>query len=402
MNRTRPTCPVCTGTMRKNGTTTKGTTRWRCTTCGASTTNTRTDDHHARRFQLFINWIQSPQSLTTLAQQHRVTRRTLTRWFHNYWYVEVPRNTDHHRIYDQLFIDGTYFNTKCLLIACTFDHVVAWRWCTKEDSYNYTRLFDQLQPPLIVTTDGQKGALKAITTTWPTTKIQRCLVHIKRNIQQHVTLNPKLKPGKALRKLSLNLLKIHTANDAATWMTQLHEFHTVYRDWLNEKTYTTDVSQSEIPGFVRPTATWWYTHYRHRRAYRQLEKLARQGHLFTFVNPPDGVEGTIKSTTNCLEGGINAQIKALARNHRGMIDEHQRIAVDWWLYLHTQLPDDPVKIARQQHWGQDALAKADVLIQQEQPDAHRDDGRPALYDTGIDATPTNSIGIRSGWAGRHN
>ena len=83
-----------------------------------------------------------------------------------------------------------------------------------------------------------------------------------------------------------------------------------------------------------------------------------------------------------------------------MTDDHQRIAVDWWLYLHTQLPDDPVKIARQQKWGQDALAKVQVLINQEQPDAHREDGRPALYDTGIDATPTNSMGICKGSLGR--
>ncbi|SJM59874.1 Mobile element protein [Corynebacterium glutamicum] len=89
-----------------------------------------------------------------------MTRRTLTNWFHDYWFVQVPRNTDRFRVYDQLFIDGTFFNTTCLLVAYTFDHVVAWRWCTKEDAYNYTRLFDQLQPPLIVTTDGQKAHSK--------------------------------------------------------------------------------------------------------------------------------------------------------------------------------------------------------------------------------------------------
>ncbi|WP_254360100.1 transposase [Corynebacterium glutamicum] len=126
-----------------------------------------------------------------------MTRRTLTNWFHDYWFVQVSRNTDRYRVYAQLFIDGTFFNTTCLLVAYTFDHVVAWRWCTKEDAYNYTRLFDQRQPPLIVTTDGQKGALKAITTTWPTTKIQRCLVHVKRNVQKHVTLRPVLSSPKS-------------------------------------------------------------------------------------------------------------------------------------------------------------------------------------------------------------
>lgn len=74
--------------------------------------------------------------------------------------------------------------------------------------------------------------------------------------------------------------------------------------------------------------------------------------------------------------------------------------VDWWLYLHTQLPDDPVQIARQQRWGQDGLAKVTVLKNQQATDFGREDGRPASYDTGIESTPTNSMGIRKGWLGR--
>lgn len=386
--------------MIKNGTTSKGTTRWRCTTCGASTTNTRPDDQHAQRFQLFINWIMHSTSRTSIAQDLKITRRTLTNWFHDYWFVQVPRNTDHQRIYDQLFIDGTYFNKKCLLVACTTDHVVAWHWCTQEDSYNYTKLFDQIQPPLIVTTDGQQGALKAIKDTWPTTKVQRCIVHVKRNIQRYVTNKPQLPAGKALKQLSLALLKVSTAQQAAEWTALLQQFYSVYDTWINDKTYKKDVPADKIPRFARNNKTWWYTHYRSRSAYKLLEKLIRQGHLFTFIDPPAGVEGVVKATTNCLEGGINAQIKALARNHRGMFDEHQRIAVDWWLYLHTQLPGDPVKIARQQQWRQDGLAKVTVLKNQETTDFGREDGRPAGYDTGIESTPTNSMGIRKGWLGR--
>ncbi|WP_445082510.1 IS1/IS1595 family N-terminal zinc-binding domain-containing protein, partial [Corynebacterium sanguinis] len=45
MTPNRPRCPVCTGQMKKNGTTTKGTTRWRCKNpdCGSSTTYRRPD-----------------------------------------------------------------------------------------------------------------------------------------------------------------------------------------------------------------------------------------------------------------------------------------------------------------------------------------------------------------------
>ena len=83
--------------------------------------------------------------------------------------------------------------------------------------------------------------------------------------------------------------------------------------------------------------------------------------------------------------------------HRGLSKEHQRIACDWWLYLHTLLPDDPVKIARQQNWGRDALAKAQSLtnqLQQQQTTAPGE--RPATYDNGIDVVYTHSIGIRKG------
>ena len=68
--------------------------------------------------------------------------------------------------------------------------------------------------------------------------------------------------------------------------------------------------------------------------------------------------------------------------HRGLRDEQQRIACDWWLYLHTQLPGDPVEIARQENWGQDALAKAQTLANQEkQATSGHEDGRPATYDS---------------------
>lgn len=83
--------------------------------------------------------------------------------------------------------------------------------------------------------------------------------------------------------------------------------------------------------------------------------------------------------------------------HRGLRDEKQHIACDWWLYLHTQLPDDPVEIARQLNWGQDALAKAQTLANKEtQATSGHEDGRPATYDSAIDTAYNHSMGIRKG------
>ncbi|MDK8824513.1 IS256 family transposase, partial [Corynebacterium coyleae] len=93
--------------------------------------------------------------------------------------------------------------------------------------------------------------------------------------------------------------------------------------------------------------------------------------------------------------GINAQLKLLARTHRGRRGEHQRKMLDWWLYLKTELPGDPIHIARQSNWGQNQLAKVTTLTRNENQ-ADYETGRPALYDNGIDTEYTHSIGIQKG------
>ncbi|MHC9634792.1 IS256-like element IS1249 family transposase, partial [Corynebacterium diphtheriae] len=170
---------------------------------------------------------------------------------------------------------------------------------------------------------------------------------------------------------------------------QLHEFSTIYREWMNEKTMIKD------PKTGAWTRVW--THHNVRKAYNSLNHLWRSEMLFVYLNPPAGVLAPerIKSTTNSLEGGINAQLKLLARTHRGRSGERQRRMLDWWLYLKTELPDDPVRIARQSDWGQGQLAKVSTLTQTENQADH-ETGRPALYDNAIDTDYTHSIGIQKG------
>lgn len=398
------TCPLCHGRIKKNGTTQAGTRRWRCTsaTCGYSFTNTSDTAIQAKRFRIFLQWILTSTPLHTVADNHHRSRRQLQRWFDTFWYVTVPTNLDPHRIYEQIFIDGTYFGNNCLLIASSKTHVLAWHWCKHENTYNYNRLLDKIpNPPQVVTTDGHAGALKAIHDTWPTAQIQRCLVHVKRNIQQDVGLKPTLNSGKVLRWLSLQLLKVDTRAKAAAWTAKLHEFEHTYSAWLNEKTYIKDMQRSDIPTQFRTNKTYFYTHYRHRRAWKLLVKLHKKQHLFTFLtavddhgDTDDARRNNLASTTNSLEGGINAQVKNLARYHRGMSPEHQRTAIDWWCYLHTQYPDNPIEMARQQKWGRSALTKVTAASTNNTPFDH--DGAPAQYDTGIESTHTNDIGIRRG------
>ncbi|QPK79207.1 IS1249 family transposase [Corynebacterium lizhenjunii] len=396
MSTKHPPCPVCAGRSIKHGTTTSSRQRWRCKECGHTFTRCHDDAGQAMWFRVFVDWLTSGISLNTLAKIHNVSVSTLQRRFATFWYVQPPMPADPHRVYDQVFIDGTYFNTKCLLVLADCDHVISWFWGYTEDSWAYGRLLDTIAPPLIATTDGHKGSAKAIRNTWPETKIQRCLVHVKRNIQTATGLHPTSAMGKALRRLSLELLHIDDLDQAADWTIKLQKFGQTFNTQLNEKSYVKDTPLEQIPKSKRHNKRWWYTHYTHRAAYMQLVRLSKAGHLFTYLTEK---QGTIayKSTTNSLEGGINSPIKSLLHAHRGLRDEHQRIACDWWLYTHTQHPRDPVDIAREQNWGKDATAKATILAHHERQTANgHDDGRPALLDNAIDADYNHSMGIRKG------
>ncbi|MBS5918641.1 MAG: transposase, partial [Varibaculum cambriense] len=107
----------------------------------------------------------------------------------NYWCWRVdPVIEPTGQIYDYIQIDGTYLPYGwCLLTAVNNGKVLAWQWCNQENKTAYKQLLKRLPEPLMVITDGQAGALSAIKDQWPNTRIQRCLVHIKRNIRTLTT-----------------------------------------------------------------------------------------------------------------------------------------------------------------------------------------------------------------------
>ena len=285
----RPICTLCGHGLIKNGKTAAGTQRWICPACKASSINTRPTTQEKRHFAIFLDWILSGESADHLATRLGVNRRTLTRWFRLMWFITVPTDTDPYRVYDQVFIDGTYFHKKCLLVACTKDHVIAWQWCLMESSNEYLKLLDKIAEPLVVTTDGSGGALKEIHTAWKNVRIQRCLVHVQRNTFTDISRNPIYPAHKAIRRLGYMLTKVRTRDDAAAFIAAVHHTRLTFGDWLKQRTYRNTVTPGQVPKWVGENQTWWYTHRSARRALRRLEKLAASGELFVFLDPPDGV-----------------------------------------------------------------------------------------------------------------
>ena len=155
--------------MKKNGTTTKGTTRWRCKNpdCGCSTTRHRKDQALARDFTTFHRYVTTTAPLTRIASEIGCSRWTLDRKFEPFWLINVPHTPDPNRVYDQIFIDGTYTDAGCLLVAASHDHVITWHWTQRETAHAYTQLLKNIAPPLCVVLDGGQGAYSAIKACWP-------------------------------------------------------------------------------------------------------------------------------------------------------------------------------------------------------------------------------------------
>ena len=375
---------VCGSRLKRNGTTSAGTVRWRCTECGGSSVKRRPDVVRAAQLDAFVSWLLGPSRQF----EHGRSARTFRRRHAWCWNVD-PVITVTGEVYDQVQLDGTYLNDGwCLLSAINGDgDVIAIQWTDEEKTASWKALLERIPAPRVVVCDGGPGLASALAECWTDTKIQRCLVHVQRNVRGYVTMNPRTEAGKGLRRLSLALTKIRAREQAADWLVALNAWHQDYKGWLDERTTATD------PGAVRPTwvkatATSWFTHDRARKAYHLMARLAARGHLFTYLLEKfDGLG--IASTTNHIEGGVNAVIKTLLRMHRGMTSHHQRRAIEWWAYLHSPAPKPSSSLIRPEHW-QPASAP-----------------RPTFDDTtmipgGWGATLTAEEGLwaRTGWAGR--
>ena len=178
--------------MKKSGRTAAGAQRWKCTTCNASTTaaasaapglrSRRRSGPHPQEtadFALFISWVTSSSSQAQLYHGNDRAFRRRTSWC---WQVPVPAPNPAARELDQVFIDGIWLHHDwVLLIARATTDVIGWQWAARESTTAYQALLAPIPPPQVATTDGAPGALKAITTTWPPTRIQRCLIHVRRD-----------------------------------------------------------------------------------------------------------------------------------------------------------------------------------------------------------------------------
>jgi hypothetical protein len=230
-------CVLCGGTLKRNGKTTAGSTRWRCKDCGASKSVRRPRPDVARRHDLeaFLRWLLGKESQAQV--DGTTTGRTLRRRIAWCWNV-VPQVPATGQIHDEVQLDGIYLSGGwCCLIAIAGGHVIGWQWCDTEKAAAWSALLEKFPAPRAVIVDGGSGLASALQRTWPETKVQRCLVHVQRNVRVLLTLRPRTKAGRQLRALSLALTRIKNRDEALAWLNALNAWHATHKDLLAERTY---------------------------------------------------------------------------------------------------------------------------------------------------------------------
>lgn len=121
-----------------------------------------------------------------------------------------------------------------------------------------------------------------------------------------------------------------------------------------------------------------YTHERLRKARRSLALLLNSGTLFAYLDPNLTAEGPLPATNNRIEGAVNAQIRGMLRNHRGLSTLRRAKAAFWWCAMHVECPKDMAQILREMPTDADVeLLRSEYGIDAESI------GKPAKWGEGL-------------------
>lgn len=317
MNQVR--CFNCGNICVKNGKTKAGTQRWLCKECSDSFTNPI--DNSTKQFVQFQHWLFSKAVQKEMSGAGKSFRRKISK-FWEIWpmppKIESPMKV--------VYVDGIYLGRKaCILICCNKRYVLGWYLCRYENSRVWEALMQRIAAPAMVVSDGGPGFRKALKRVWPKAKLQRCTFHAFLQVKRYTTGSPKTIAGIEMYMTAKDLLMIKDLGQAANWVTRLINWR------IKHKTFLSEMTRDE-KGKLRPM------HERLLKAERSLARLVRQNTLFIYLDESLSYGEELPSTNNRIEGGINAQLRTMLRNHRGMSIERRIKAVFWWCYFHTPKP----------------------------------------------------------------
>lgn len=317
-------CQPCGNKLQKNGyniTKHGKKTKWRCPECHTTRQKFRLDIHQKHTLKSFVNYLIG----TTSAKELYGSITTFHRQSKWCWNIK-PRPLITGEIYDYLIIDAKPLKGSTCAIVRNREYITNWQHGLTENSRLWLDTLVTLPRPKAIVSDGQKGIFKALNLLWPGVAIQRCHIHVRRNIRTKLTNNPQTEAGADLKWLMSRLSEVSDEDSMVLFTALFCEFYVRHKDFLNQRSYNSNPKSPK---------KWWYSHGKVRSAYHQIDKLINDGQLFAFIA---NSELNLPKTTNGLEGGINSRLDELISRHRGMKLNRQQRLVDWYLDSRAEAP----------------------------------------------------------------
>jgi len=194
------------------------------------------------------------------------------------------------------------------ILRNTGNENLIWKWSKNERNDVYVDCLKDLENlgyffrGFVI--DGRAGLKKKLIELYPHAPIQHCIFHQIKTVRKYLPRNVQSDGGKILRKIGLKLTKYN----AVQFNTALDIWYVLYRDYINEKTYSYNENYKR---------RWWYTHKSLRSAYRSLK--TNLPYLFTFEKYK---HLNIPKTTNICEGYFS-HLKDRLNRHRGLNTERK-------------------------------------------------------------------------------
>lgn len=272
-------------------------------------------------FVWFEHWVRDKQSISQISKKSGYSERTLKNYFYKVL-PTCPTREIQKREKVNLLIDGTYFTNKVCLLLYRDNNIkmtILYRLTKgetlrdlKEDLQAIKNIGIKIES---VTCDGHSNIIKAVREVCPGAIIQRCTFHITNEICLWLTKKPKSEAAQEQRELVGHLSKIDNHKEAQLWLRAFRDWHTKYRDYINEKSVD------------EQTGRWWYTHKMlHRSASHIIRAIPYMFNYTRYANVP--------KTSNSIEAFFG-HLKDNLRLHRGLSKLHFKDFVKWYLFLQS-------------------------------------------------------------------
>jgi mutator family transposase len=208
----------------------------------------------SRRAELdaFLGWLlgTSNQSAATSFGTSRSFRRR-TWWC---WNI-APETPVTGEVHDQIQVDEIYVGSWRCLITVAWDHVLGWQWCDTEKKAAWAALLARFPGPTVVVTDGGSGIAAALSERWGETAVQRCRVHVQRNVRTHPPDGPAQDcRGQGVAAARAGIDEDYHRGRSRDLAGGLNDWHQSYGHLVKARTYRT--GSAVVPGWVRTNQTW--------------------------------------------------------------------------------------------------------------------------------------------------